>query len=90
MYVQDMDDATCCRYFRATLKGIAKKWFNGLPNGIVASFFQLVGSFSAHFFNSNKEKKTSIHLAKIRQRRGEDLKEYVRRFNHEAILIPDL
>ena len=23
MYVQDVDDATCCRYFPATLKGIA-------------------------------------------------------------------
>jgi len=25
MYVQDVDDATCCRYFPATLKGIAQK-----------------------------------------------------------------
>jgi len=39
MYAQDMDDATCCRYFPATLKGIAKKWFIGLPNGSIASFF---------------------------------------------------
>jgi len=36
------------------------------------------------------EKKTSIDLAKIRHRHGEDLKEYIRRFNHEAVLIPDL
>ena len=27
MYVQDVDDATCCRYVPATLKGIAQKWF---------------------------------------------------------------
>jgi len=39
MYVQDVDNATYCRYFPATLKGIAKKWFNGLLNGSVASSF---------------------------------------------------
>jgi len=90
MYVQDVDDATCCRYFPATLKGIAQKWFNGLPRGSVTSFFQLAELFSAHFVASKKEKKISIHLARIRQRRGEDLKGYVRRFNHEAVLIPNL
>jgi len=50
----------------------------------------LADLFSAHFVASKKEKKTSIHLARIRQQRGEDLKGYVRHFNHEAILIPDL
>ena len=43
-----------------------------------------------HFVASKKERKTSIHLARIRQQWGEDLKRYVRRFNHEAVLIPDL
>jgi len=90
MYVQNVDDATCCRYFSATLKGIAQKWFNGPPNGSVASFLQLAKLFSAHFIASKREKKTSIHLAKIQQQRGEDMKECVRRFNHEAIVIPKL
>jgi len=90
MYVQDVDDATCCRYFLATLKGIAHKWFNGLLRGSVSSFFQLAELFSAHFVASKKERKTSIHLARIQQQRGEDLKGYIRRFNHEAVLIPDL
>jgi len=76
--------------FPATIKDIAQKWFNDLPNESVASFFQLAELFGAHFIASKREKKTSIHLAKIRQQRGEDLKEYVRRFNHEAVLIPDL
>jgi len=30
MYVQDVDDATCCRYFPATLKEVAQSWFNSL------------------------------------------------------------
>jgi len=56
MYVQDVDDATCIIYFPATLKGIAQKWFNVLPNGSVASFFQLAELFSAHFIASKREK----------------------------------
>jgi len=67
MYVQDMDDPTCCRYFPATLKGIAQKWFNGLSCRSITCFFQLAEMFSAHFIVSKKEKKTSIHLAKIQQ-----------------------
>ena len=41
MYAQDVDDATYCCYFRATLKGITQKWFNGLPDGSVTSFLYL-------------------------------------------------
>ena len=39
---------------------------------------------------SKREKKTSIYLAKIRQVKGEDLKEYLMQFNHKAMLISDL
>jgi len=67
MYVQDVDDATCYRYFPAIIKGIAQKWFNGLPSGSVASYFQLAELFSMYFVASNKEKKISIHLARIWQ-----------------------
>ena len=56
----------------------------------MSSFFQLAELFSAHFIAGKKERKTSIHLARIQQQRGEDLKGYVRRFNHETVLIPDL
>ena len=92
MYVQDVHDATYCRYFPVTLKGIAQKWFNALPSGSVTSFFQLAKLCSAHFIanKKKKKKKTTIRLAKIQQQRGEYLKEYVRRFNHAVVLIPDL
>jgi len=74
MYVQDVDDAMCCRYFPATLRGIAQKWFNGLPSGSITSFLQLAELFSTHFVEGKRERKTSIHIAKIRQAKGEDLK----------------
>jgi len=41
--------------------------------------------FSTRFVAGKRERKTSIHIAKVQQAKGEDLKEYVVRFNREAI-----
>jgi len=60
------------------------------PSGSITSFLQLAELFSTRFVAGNRDKKTSIHIVKIRQAKGEDLKEYVMRFNREAILISDL
>jgi len=46
--------------------------------------------FSTCLIASKRDRKTSIHIAKIQQAKGEDLKEYVMRFIREAILIPEL
>jgi len=46
--------------------------------------------FSTYFIASKRERKTSIDMARIRQAKGKDLKEYVPRFNREAVLIPNL
>jgi len=46
--------------------------------------------FSAHFITSTRERKISIHHAKIQQAKGEDLREYEMRFNNDAVLITDL
>jgi len=90
MYIQDMDGAICCQYFLTILRWIAKKWFNDLLSGSITSFLQLAELFSTHFVASQRERKTSTHMAKIRQAKGKDLKEYVMRFNREAVSIPDL
>jgi len=65
MYVQDVDDAMCCRYFPAT-PGMSQKWFSGLLSGTITSFLQVTELFSAHFVAGKRERKTSIHIAKIR------------------------
>ena len=90
MYVQDVNDAMCCQYFPATLRGIAQKWFNSLLSGSTTSFLLLVELFSPHFVVGKRKRKTSIHIAKIRQAKGEDLKKYVMRFNREVNLVSDL
>lgn len=38
LYVQDVDDATQCRYFLATLEGVVEAWFSDLPLGSVTCF----------------------------------------------------
>jgi len=90
MYIQEMDDATCCGYFPATLRGIAQKWFHVLPSGSITSFLQLVELFNTHLIASTRERKASIHMANIQQAKDDDLKEYVMRFNREVVLIPKL
>ena len=45
MYVQDVDDASYCRYFPITLKGVTQSWFNGLPPGSVMCFQDLADKF---------------------------------------------
>jgi len=41
--------------------------------------------FSTCFVAGKRERKTSIHIAKVQLVKGEDRKEYVVRFNREAI-----
>jgi len=53
-------------------------------------FLPSAGGIVQHPLRSKRERKASIHMAKIRQARGKDLKEYVMRFNREVVLILDL
>jgi len=67
MYVQDVDDSAYCRYFPATLKGVAQSWFNGLPPGSFTYFQDLAYEFVSQFIASRKERRTNIHMSKIKQ-----------------------
>jgi len=90
MYFQGPDDATWCRYFLSTLKGIAQKWFNSLPDHSINNFNELSSIFVHHFMANKREKKTSMHLAKIVQGDKESLRSYVQRFNLESLQIPNI
>ncbi|XP_021855733.2 uncharacterized protein [Spinacia oleracea] len=89
-YVQGTNEATWCKYFPATLKGVASKWFERLPPGSIASFNELQTLFSTRFMEHKEERKTSMHLGRIHQGKDESLRSYVKRFNLEAGQIPDL
>ncbi|XP_056685908.1 uncharacterized protein [Spinacia oleracea] len=90
MYVQGTNEATWCKYFPATLKGVASKWFERLPPGSIASFNELQTLISTRFMAYKEERKTSMPLGRIQQGKDEYLRSYVKCFNLEAGQIPDL
>ncbi|XP_057251755.1 uncharacterized protein LOC130591836 [Beta vulgaris subsp. vulgaris] len=74
----------------AALKGLALTWFTELPSGNISSFTALEAAFKQNFIVERRHQKTSIHLMSIRQRREEDLADYIKRFNEESLKDFDL
>jgi len=56
MYVQNVDDAVYCRFFLATLKGVAQSWFNGLSLRIISCFQDLADRFVSPFHHQLQRK----------------------------------
>ncbi|XP_010677944.1 uncharacterized protein LOC104893526 [Beta vulgaris subsp. vulgaris] len=90
MYVKAVDNATWCKYFPTTLKGVAQKWFNNLPPNSVNNFTELSIMFTSHFVANRQEQKTSMHLGKVIQGPNEALRSFVKKCNLEALQIQDL
>ncbi|XP_010684471.3 uncharacterized protein LOC104899028 [Beta vulgaris subsp. vulgaris] len=90
MSVQTSSEAAWCKFFPTTLKGLALTWFTELPYGSISSFTALETAFKQNFIAGRRHRKTSIHLMSIRQRREEDLAEYIKRFNAESLKVSDL
>ena len=68
VYVQVVDDIACYQYFLVTLKVVAQSWFNGLTLGSAFCFQDLADRFVIQYIASRKERRSSIHLLKIKQR----------------------
>ncbi|XP_021629659.1 uncharacterized protein LOC110627617 [Manihot esculenta] len=82
-------NALMCKVFPTTLTGPAQAWFNSLESGSVRNFVDLANMFINSFIAGVTERKMS-YLETIRQRRNESLREYVARFNAEALQISEL
>lgn len=90
MYLFQYTDATWCKYFPTTLTGPAQAWFKSLPPGSIYSFEQLTSAFTSHFVSNRRREKTCVELFSVRQIPGESLRDYLGRFNKEAVTIPEL
>ncbi|XP_010687052.1 uncharacterized protein LOC104901199 [Beta vulgaris subsp. vulgaris] len=90
MSVQTSSEAAWCKFFPTTLKGLTLTWFTELPSGSISSFTALEEAFKQNFIAGRRHRKTSIHLMSIRQRREEDLADYIKRFNEESLKVSDL
>ncbi|XP_012846942.1 PREDICTED: uncharacterized protein LOC105966912 [Erythranthe guttata] len=69
-----------CRVFATTLAGAAQAWFSQLPAGTIGSFDQLSACFMDHFASSKKQKRSTLTLFAVRQREGEYLRSFIKRF----------
>ncbi|XP_052172286.1 uncharacterized protein LOC127788214 [Diospyros lotus] len=87
MMVQDASDAMWCRVFLATLEGHARAWYSNLAHHSIVSFVQLRGSFLAHFAPLERHRRSTMALVSMKQNQGEPLKDFVSRFNMEALSI---
>jgi len=70
--------------FIGTLKGIAFEWFMKLPEGFIKNWGDLEKRFLTHFFEDDSEITMSTLLT-TRQRKGESVKAFVKRFQNMAL-----
>ncbi|XP_050207596.1 uncharacterized protein LOC126657019 [Mercurialis annua] len=90
MMLQDVSDLMLCRVFPATLKGSAQKWYLGLKSNTIGTFAELATAFKGRFRTNIPLQKNSSDLRKCRHGEGETLKNFVERFNKEAVQIEHL
>ncbi|XP_021627036.1 uncharacterized protein LOC110625716 [Manihot esculenta] len=79
-----------CKVFLTTLTGPARAWFNSLEVGSIRSFGDLANVFISRFIAGVPADRKTSYLETVRQRRNESLREYIARFNTEALQIPEL
>ncbi|XP_021623842.1 uncharacterized protein LOC110623222 [Manihot esculenta] len=88
--LQTLSDALMCKAFPTTLTGLARAWFNNLEAGSIKSFRDLANIFINRFIAGVPAERKTSYLEIGRQRKNESLREYVARFNTEALQIPEL
>ena len=90
MELQTLSDALVCKVFPTMLTGPARAWFNSLEVESIRSFGDLVNVFISQFIAGVPADRKTNYLETVKQRRNESLREYVARFNTEALQIPEL
>ncbi|VFQ86991.1 unnamed protein product [Cuscuta campestris] len=73
-----------CRCFLATLEGQACEWFHKLPKGSIDKWSDLAHKFLEHFTSSRRQKLPFSHLLNVKIRKGEQLREFINRWEMEA------
>ncbi|MQM08015.1 hypothetical protein Taro_040862 [Colocasia esculenta] len=90
MVFHGASDAAKCRAFPTTLKETACAWFEALHACSITSFHQLKKSFRDNFLDGKSQPRTAASLMSVRQKKGEALWDYIKRFRTEALRISRL
>ncbi|XP_058104886.1 uncharacterized protein LOC131254327 [Magnolia sinica] len=84
-----MTDAMMCKGFSITLIGSTRIWYHQLKPNSIGSFVELSRLFLTQFISGKKSRKPNTHLFTIKQGPKESLKDYIARFNKEALQVED-
>ncbi|XP_058078599.1 uncharacterized protein LOC131226911 [Magnolia sinica] len=87
--IQLATDAMLCRAFSLTLSGSTRSWYRQLKPKSIGSFAELSRLFLTQFITSKKSRKPTTHLFTLKQGNKESLKDFIARFNKEALLMDD-
>ncbi|XP_022154446.1 uncharacterized protein LOC111021718 [Momordica charantia] len=87
MDFQVASNAIKCRAFQIALIGSARLWYRRLPARSISTYNQLRKEFISQFSSRHYNRKTATHLATVRQKEGETLREYVTRFQKEQLKV---
>ncbi|XP_058078600.1 uncharacterized protein LOC131226913 [Magnolia sinica] len=78
-----------CRAFSITLFRSARSWYRQLKPKSIGSFAELSKLFLTQFISGKKSRKPTTHLFTLKQGNKESLKDFIARFNEEALLVAD-
>nr|GEV48128.1 reverse transcriptase domain-containing protein [Tanacetum cinerariifolium] len=74
---------TWCHIFNSTLIGAARVWFDELPPESIDEYKGLKAAFLAYFMQQKKYVKDPVEIHNIKQRDGETINEFIKRFKIE-------
>jgi hypothetical protein len=84
---RSVQGAVKCKLFVTTLRREVVTWFKNLKRNFINSWSDLCYEFTTHFIVSRTQPKTVASLEAIVQGRSEPLRDYIERFNKEAVQV---
>ena len=69
-----------CKVFPSSLGPVAMRWFDGLEEGLISSFQELIRAFGAQFVTYGRVPRPLDSLLSMAMREGETLKTYSDRY----------
>ena len=80
MAIHSKNKALMCKVFPLSPDPVAMKWFDGLKEGSISSFEELMRAFEARFVTRNRVPRPLNSLLSMSMREGETLKNYSNRY----------
>ncbi|VFQ90237.1 unnamed protein product [Cuscuta campestris] len=87
MIAVDTSDALMCRCFLQTVDSKVADWVNHILAGSIRTWDELGLRFLEHFAGNCRPKKHFTHLASVRQKHGESLKNFLVRWRTESMEV---